>query len=148
MTQRSLPIYDIESDLVKTLAGEPRLILTAPTGSGKSTQVPQMLLDHGLLGAGEVVVLQPRRLAARLLAARVAEHPNSPAAESGSDAGTDAVGSQVQCRVRPCPAWDTPRLMPCYPSPASPRRAARDSAGIHASKGRAPAADHTARNMS
>jgi ATP-dependent helicase HrpB len=73
MTQRSLPIYDIESDLVKTLARESRLILTAPAGSRKSTQVPQMLLDHGLLGAGEVVVLQPRWLAARLLAARVAE---------------------------------------------------------------------------
>jgi ATP-dependent helicase HrpB len=73
MTQRSLPIYDIESDLVETLARESRLILTAPTGSGKSTQVPQMLLDRGLLGAGEVIVLQPRRLAARLLAARVAE---------------------------------------------------------------------------
>jgi len=46
----------------------------APTGSGKSTQIPQMLLQHGLLGdRGEVVVLQPRRLATRMLAKRVAE---------------------------------------------------------------------------
>jgi len=45
----------------------------APTGSGKSTQVPQMLLDHGLLGEGQVVILQPRRIAARMLAARVAQ---------------------------------------------------------------------------
>ena len=67
-----LPIYEIERHLVAGLQATRRLIVSAPTGSGKSTQVPQMLLDHGLLGAGQVVILQPRRLAARLLAARVA----------------------------------------------------------------------------
>src|SRR5580704_11450482 len=67
-----LPIYEIERDIVERLKTDRRLILSAPTGSGKSTQVPQMLLKHGLLGDGQVVVLQPRRLAARLLAARVA----------------------------------------------------------------------------
>lgn len=67
-----LPIYEIQSDLVQALRGIPRLVLTAPTGSGKSTQVPQMLLDGGLLGQGQAVILQPRRIAARLLAARVA----------------------------------------------------------------------------
>src|SRR5665213_2653878 len=67
-----LPIYEIEREIISRLKTGRRLILSAPTGSGKSTQVPQMLLKHGLLGAGQVVVLQPRRLAARLLAARVA----------------------------------------------------------------------------
>jgi ATP-dependent helicase HrpB len=67
-----LPIYELEKELVRTVAGTRRFILTAPTGSGKSTQVPQMLIDHDLLGSGEVVVLQPRRIAARLLAGRVA----------------------------------------------------------------------------
>jgi len=67
-----LPIYEIERDIIARLQSDKRLILSAPTGSGKSTQVPQMLLKHGLLGSGQVVVLQPRRLAARLLAARVA----------------------------------------------------------------------------
>src|SRR2546422_11199127 len=67
-----LPIYEIEKEIVATLQTTPRLVVQAPTGSGKSTQVPQMLLKHGLLGSGQVVILQPRRLAARLLASRVA----------------------------------------------------------------------------
>ncbi len=67
-----LPIYEIERDIIARLQTDRRLILSAPTGSGKSTQVPQMLMKHGLLGSGQVVVLQPRRLAARLLAKRVA----------------------------------------------------------------------------
>src|SRR3954471_6558828 len=69
---RELPIYELEARLIAALRDQGRLIVQAPTGSGKSTQVPQMLLDHGLLGAGQVVILQPRRLAARLLSTRVA----------------------------------------------------------------------------
>ncbi len=67
-----LPIYEIEQAIVESLKSHKRVIISAPTGSGKSTQVPQMLLDHGLLGDGQVVVLQPRRLATRMLATRVA----------------------------------------------------------------------------
>ncbi|MGC3958958.1 MAG: ATP-dependent helicase HrpB [Verrucomicrobiota bacterium] len=73
-----LPIYDIETDFVATLKATNRLVLQAPTGSGKSTQVPQMLLRHSLLGNGQCVVLQPRRLAARMLASRVAHELNVP----------------------------------------------------------------------
>ena len=70
---KSLPIYDLETALIRSLDLHSRIILQAPTGSGKSTQVPQILLDHGLAGAEEIVVLQPRRLATRMLAARVAQ---------------------------------------------------------------------------
>src|ERR1700684_3343047 len=83
-----LPIYEIERDIIARLKTDKRLILSAPTGSGKSTQVPQMLLKHGLLGDGQVVVLQPRRLATRLLAARVAQ-------ELGVKLG-DEVGYQIR----------------------------------------------------
>jgi ATP-dependent helicase HrpB len=83
-----LPIYEIESDIITRLQADRRLILSAPTGSGKSTQVPQMLLKHGLLGDGQVVILQPRRLAARLLASRVAS-------ELGVRLG-DEVGYQIR----------------------------------------------------
>jgi ATP-dependent helicase HrpB len=68
-----LPICEIEHEIIARLRADRRLILSVPTGSGKSTQVPQMLLKHGLLGDGQVVVLQPRRLATRLLAKRVAQ---------------------------------------------------------------------------
>src|SRR3954469_1150084 len=76
MPREALPIYELESPIVESLRSDSRLIIQAPTGSGKSTQVPQILLDHGLLGDGQVVILQPRRLAARLLAARVATERN------------------------------------------------------------------------
>ena len=71
-----LPIYEIEDEIIARLTATKRLVLQAPTGSGKSTQVPQMLLKHGLLGSGQCVVLQPRRLAARMLANRVAHELN------------------------------------------------------------------------
>ncbi|MEY2504749.1 MAG: ATP-dependent helicase HrpB, partial [Verrucomicrobiota bacterium] len=85
---RDLPIYELENRIVAELQSRSRLIIQAPTGSGKSTQVPQILRDRGLLGAGQVVVLQPRRLATRLLATRVAS-------ERGSRLG-DEVGYQIR----------------------------------------------------
>ena len=73
MNRRDLPIYELEAQLAASLREHSRVVLQAPTGSGKSTQVPQILLDSGLAGEGEIVVLQPRRLATRMLAARVAQ---------------------------------------------------------------------------
>ena len=73
MQPSELPISEIRLSLLQSLSVNKRLVLTAPTGSGKSTQVPQMLLDGGLLGDGQVFVLQPRRLATRMLAAWVAQ---------------------------------------------------------------------------
>src|SRR6202171_149187 len=77
MRREDLPIFELEKSLVAKLNEDSRLIIQAPTGSGKSTQVPQILLDHELLGDRQVVILQPRRLAPRLLAARVASERNS-----------------------------------------------------------------------
>jgi len=92
VSPRELPIYELESALVASLRAQGRLIVQAPTGSGKSTQLPQMLRAHGFLESGEVVVLQPRRLAARMLAKRVAE-------EVGCALG-DEVGYQIRLESR------------------------------------------------
>jgi ATP-dependent helicase HrpB len=73
MPNSELPIFEIERPLLDALTIHKRVILTAPTGSGKSTQVPQMLLDGGMLGDGQVAVLQPRRLPTRMLASWVAK---------------------------------------------------------------------------
>ncbi len=89
MNSRELPIYELESAVVAAVRSAGRLIVQAPTGSGRSTQIPQMLWRHGLLGdKGEVVVLQPRRLAARMLAKRVAEESSC------------ALGSEVGYQIR------------------------------------------------
>ena len=87
MQTERLPIYALEPALAETLAHGNRAIIQAPTGSGKSTQVPQILLDRGLC-RGRIVILQPRRLATRLLAVRVA-------AERGVRLG-DEVGYQIR----------------------------------------------------
>ena len=86
---RSLPIFDLEVDLAAALSqSNARVVVEAPTGSGKSTQVPQFLLDSGICGEGEIYVLQPRRIAARMLARRVSQ-------ERGSKPG-DEIGFQVR----------------------------------------------------
>jgi ATP-dependent helicase HrpB len=65
-----LPIDRISAAVPAALRRHRRLVVEAPTGSGKSTRVPGFILDGG--AGGEVVVMQPRRIAARMLARRVA----------------------------------------------------------------------------
>ncbi|MBE6415430.1 MAG: ATP-dependent helicase HrpB [Akkermansiaceae bacterium] len=68
-----LPIEQIRGEILEAVK-EPGfcVLLSAPTGSGKSTRVPGMLLEAGWGEKGTIIVVQPRRLAARLLAAYVA----------------------------------------------------------------------------
>ena len=76
--QTSLPIWKIHSEIIDALRATNRLVLVAPTGSGKTTQVPQMLFEAGFAGEKKIVILQPRRVAARTVAARVAWERKCP----------------------------------------------------------------------
>ena len=83
-----LPIDALLPQIVAALRAGPAVVVEAPPGAGKTTRVPRALLDAGFAAHGEIVVLQPRRLPARLGATRVA-------AELG-----EAVGGQVGYTVR------------------------------------------------
>ena len=68
----SLPIDEALPRLCATLDGGARAILVAPPGAGKTTRVPLALMDEPFARGGRIVVLEPRRLAARAAAARMA----------------------------------------------------------------------------
>ena len=103
MDPKKLPIYELRDALEEALKTGNRIIIEAPTGSGKSTQVPQMVLDGGVAGLGEVVVLQPRLLAARLVAKRVAFERGVPlggavtASVRGGVVSVEAARSRAAC---------------------------------------------------
>lgn len=66
---KNLPIYETKNEIISAVREHETIILTAETGSGKSTQVPQYLFEAGY----NVIVTQPRRIACITLAERVAE---------------------------------------------------------------------------
>ncbi|MFO0575981.1 MAG: ATP-dependent helicase HrpB [Polyangia bacterium] len=81
-TLRGLPTLPIDAllpEVATALASAPSLVIEAPAGAGKTTRVPPLLLN--LFPSGDVVVLEPRRLAAHLSAARVAEELGEPLGE-------------------------------------------------------------------
>lgn len=82
-----LPIHNFRDEILRSLSTVNRLVLSAPTGSGKTTQVPQFILESDF-GTKQILVLEPRRLATRLVAERVAR-------ELGESAG-GRVGYQTR----------------------------------------------------
>ncbi len=71
-TLPTLPITERLSAISDHLAADNRLVLSAPPGAGKTTLVPLHLLDQSWRGDGRIILLEPRRLAARAAAARMA----------------------------------------------------------------------------
>src|SRR5262249_58742529 len=72
MTASPLPIDGVLPRLHSELRRHPCAVLRAPTGAGKTTRVPPALLDAGLAGERAILMLEPRRLAARAAARRIA----------------------------------------------------------------------------
>ncbi|MCG7913426.1 MAG: ATP-dependent helicase HrpB [Candidatus Thiodiazotropha weberae] len=67
-----LPVQQVIYELSETLATQGRAVLSAPPGSGKTTLVPLELLNSPWLDGNGILLLEPRRLAARAAAARMA----------------------------------------------------------------------------
>ncbi|KAF5340678.1 hypothetical protein D9611_007470 [Ephemerocybe angulata] len=76
--RKDLPIAQGREALIEEIRKNDVTVLLGETGSGKTTQVPQYLLESGLVGNGMIAVTQPRRVAATSLAARVAQEQNAP----------------------------------------------------------------------
>ena len=87
MSKKALPIDALLPDLVTSLREKANLVLQASTGAGKTTRVPPALADADLF-EGRIVMLEPRRVAARAAACRMAE-------EMGVQVGKE-VGYQVR----------------------------------------------------
>ncbi|XP_034840675.1 ATP-dependent RNA helicase DHX33 [Maniola hyperantus] len=82
--RKTLPVYQVRARLVEEIRKLNTMILLGETGSGKTTQIPQIIHEHRIEGKGCIAVTQPRRVAAITLALRVAAETNS---EIGSIVG-------------------------------------------------------------
>ncbi|VFQ44513.1 ATP-dependent helicase HrpB [Desulfoluna butyratoxydans] len=69
----TLPIHDVLDDIRDALEAGPSAVIQAPPGAGKTTGVPLALLEAPFLAGQKIVMLEPRRLAARASATRMAE---------------------------------------------------------------------------
>ena len=88
MTRPAFPIDTLLPQIRASLARYPRLVLEAPPGAGKTTQVPLALLDAQWLQGRRIVMLEPRRVAARAAAGFMAQQRG------------EAVGDTVGYRIR------------------------------------------------
>ena len=77
----SLPVAAVLPELLAALNDAPQVLLNAPTGAGKSTWLPLQILKEGNIN-GKIILLEPRRLAARNVAQRLAELLNEKTGET------------------------------------------------------------------
>jgi hypothetical protein len=121
-----LPVSACKSEILDVVHSHPVVVLSGATGSGKSTQIPQFLLEQSSLTAQQrpyIVVTQPRRVAAMSLAQRVAEEMGSPPpGAKGSSVGyivrLDRRVAEGTCRIIYCTIGVLLRMLVCPKSAA------------------------------
>ena len=91
-TRPDFPIAELLPGLLHSLAAHPRLVLEAPPGAGKTTQVPLALLSAPWRGDGRILMLEPRRVAARAAAGFMARQLG--------EAPGDTVGYRIRFESR------------------------------------------------
>ncbi|KAJ3154408.1 ATP-dependent RNA helicase dhx29 [Geranomyces variabilis] len=103
--QRStLPVFAMREAIMDVIRGHRVIVVSGETGSGKSTQIPQFIVEDGISrgnAACRVVCTQPRRISATSIASRVSEELGDPAGHVGRDGAW--VGYQVRLENRTNP---------------------------------------------
>jgi ATP-dependent helicase HrpB len=94
----ALPIEAALPELRGALAARNAAVLVAPPGAGKTTRVPLDLLDAPWLGGRKIILLEPRRLAARAAAARMAQSLGEPV--GGTIGLRVRLGSKISAKTR------------------------------------------------
>jgi len=110
----SLPIDAVLPSLLQALTDRHEVVLQAPPGAGKTTRVPLAILDASWLAGQTIVMLEPRRLAARAAAERLAS-------ELGEKVG-ETVGYRIRLESRVGP---NTRIEGCYRRDLSPPASGR-----------------------
>ncbi|WP_305805303.1 ATP-dependent helicase HrpB, partial [Stenotrophomonas sp. YIM B06876] len=82
MASSEFPISPLLPQIREQLLAHPRLVLEAPPGAGKTTQVPLALLDAPWLGTQKIIMLEPRRVAARSAATFMARQLGEPVGDT------------------------------------------------------------------
>ncbi|MEZ5937623.1 MAG: ATP-dependent helicase HrpB [Hyphomonadaceae bacterium] len=69
----TLPIDEVMPDVLAAFSGGSRVVISAPPGAGKTTRIPLALLDQSWTGGERILLVEPRRIAARAAAERMAQ---------------------------------------------------------------------------